>query len=79
MDEPMVEDITARDQSLGIWTIGYTGADTGAAEGCTCANHACVQSDVTLRAKSGVDKETGYDLSGDYFGLPWPCLGHAGD
>ena len=22
-----------------------------------------------------VDKETGYDMSGDYFGLPWPCYG----
>jgi hypothetical protein len=24
-----------------------------------------------------VDKATGYDMSGDYFGLPWPCYGTA--
>jgi formate dehydrogenase major subunit len=29
----------------------------------------------TLRAKGGVDKETGYKLDGDYYGLPWPCYG----
>jgi formate dehydrogenase major subunit len=29
----------------------------------------------TLKSKGGKDKETGYDLSGDYFGLPWPCYG----
>jgi formate dehydrogenase major subunit len=29
----------------------------------------------TLRAKGGIDKETGYKLDGDYFGLPWPCYG----
>ena len=29
----------------------------------------------TLRAKGGIDKETGYKLDGDYFGLPWPCFG----
>ena len=31
----------------------------------------------TLRARGGVDKETGYKLDGDYFGLPWPCYGTA--
>jgi len=29
----------------------------------------------TLRAKGGIDKETGYKLDGEYFGLPWPCYG----
>jgi formate dehydrogenase major subunit len=29
----------------------------------------------TLKAKGGIDKETGYELDGDYFGLPWPCYG----
>jgi formate dehydrogenase major subunit len=24
-----------------------------------------------------IDKESGYDMSGDYFGLPWPCFGTA--
>ncbi|MDP3807719.1 formate dehydrogenase subunit alpha, partial [Hydrogenophaga sp.] len=26
-------------------------------------------------AVGGIDKETGYKLDGDYFGLPWPCYG----
>jgi formate dehydrogenase major subunit len=30
----------------------------------------------TLKCKGTVvDKETGYDMTGDYFGLPWPCYG----
>ena len=30
----------------------------------------------TLKAKGAVkDKVNGYDLSGVYFGLPWPCYG----
>ena len=30
----------------------------------------------TLKARGNVrDKETGVDLTGDYFGLPWPCFG----
>jgi formate dehydrogenase major subunit len=29
----------------------------------------------TLRARGGKDAKTGYDLDGDYFGLPWPCYG----
>jgi formate dehydrogenase major subunit len=29
----------------------------------------------TLKAKGGKDKDTGYDFTGDYFGLPWPCYG----
>ena len=24
-----------------------------------------------------IDKETGYNIKGDYFGLPWPCYGNA--
>jgi formate dehydrogenase major subunit len=31
----------------------------------------------TLESKGGKDKETGYDLGDDYFGLPWPCWGTA--
>src|SRR5258708_18233703 len=31
----------------------------------------------TLRAKGGKDAKTGYDLTGDYYGLPWPCYGSA--
>ena len=31
----------------------------------------------TLRCKGGKDAKTGYDLTGDYYGLPWPCYGTA--
>ena len=31
----------------------------------------------TLKARGGKDAKTGYDLTGDYFGLPWPCFGTA--
>jgi len=32
----------------------------------------------TLRCTTDVvDKETGYNMNGDYFGLPWPCYGNA--
>ncbi len=31
----------------------------------------------TLRCKGGKDAKTGYDMTGDYFGLPWPCYGTA--
>jgi formate dehydrogenase major subunit len=31
----------------------------------------------TLKAKGGKDAKTGYDLTGDYYGLPWPCYGTA--
>jgi formate dehydrogenase major subunit len=30
----------------------------------------------TLRARGGKDAKTGYDLTGDYYGLPWPCYGN---
>jgi formate dehydrogenase major subunit len=29
----------------------------------------------TLKSKGGKDPVTGYDTTGDYFGLPWPCYG----
>ena len=32
----------------------------------------------TLRAKGGMERRP-YKLDGDYFGLPWPCYGHARD
>jgi formate dehydrogenase major subunit len=32
----------------------------------------------TLKAKGpAVDKESGYNIEGDYYGLPWPCYGTA--
>ena len=71
--EPLIEDIT-REFNGGMWTIGYTG-----------------QSPERLRAHMAnqrtFDKTTllarGGPVSGDYYGLPWPCwgtpeLGHPG-
>jgi formate dehydrogenase major subunit len=29
----------------------------------------------SLKAKGGIDKQTGMNLDGEYFGLPWPCWG----
>ena len=64
-DEPLIEDIT-REFNKGMWTIGYTG-----------------QSPERLRAhmvnQSTFDKTSllarGGPVSGDYYGLPWPCWG----
>ena len=64
-EEPLIEDIT-REFNGGMWTIGYTG-----------------QSPERMRAhmanQSHFDKTTllakGGPVSGDYYGLPWPCWG----
>jgi formate dehydrogenase major subunit len=81
MDEPIPEDIL-REINKSMWTIGYTGQSP---ERLKAHMKNMAAFDVkTLRAKPGVkDKDTGYDLTGDYFGLPWPCYGtpelkHAG-
>ncbi|GAA0528914.1 formate dehydrogenase subunit alpha [Pigmentiphaga daeguensis] len=73
MDEPVIEDIL-REINRSNWTIGYTGQSPERLKAHMRLMHAF---DVkTLRAKgSVVDKETGYDIQGDYFGLPWPCFG----
>jgi len=73
MDEPLPEDIL-REVNRSVWTIGYTGQSPERLKAHMRNMHAF---DVkTLRAKGSVkDKETGYDLAGDYFGLPWPCYG----
>ena len=75
LDEPVVEDIL-REINKGVWTIGYTGQSPERLK----AHMRNMQAfDVkTLKCKGKViDKETGYDMSGDYFGLPWPCFGTA--
>ncbi|HEY6773318.1 MAG TPA: formate dehydrogenase subunit alpha [Oxalicibacterium sp.] len=66
--ESMLDEI-----NRGSWTIGYTGQSPLRLK----AHMRNMQMfDVkTLRCKAGKDAETGYDLSGDYFGLPWPCYG----
>src|SRR5450830_1968195 len=74
MDEPVPEDIL-REINAGVWTIGYTGQSPERLKAHMRNMHLF---DVkTLRAKGGKDKETGYDFTGDYFGLPWPCFGTA--
>ncbi|MBS0307279.1 MAG: formate dehydrogenase subunit alpha [Proteobacteria bacterium] len=72
MDEPVPEDIL-REINASHWTIGYTGQSPERLKAHMRNMH--VFDVVTLRARGGVDKETGYKLDGDYFGLPWPCYG----
>ncbi len=72
MDEPMPEDILS-EINKSVWTIGYTGQSPERLKAHMRNMHLF---DVkTLKAKGGKDKETGYDFTGDYFGLPWPCYG----
>ena len=72
LDEPVPEDIL-REINRSVWTIGYTGQSPERLKAHMRNMHVF---DVnTLRAKGGIDKETGYKLDGDYFGLPWPCWG----
>jgi formate dehydrogenase major subunit len=74
-DEPDVEDIL-REINRGTWTIGYTGQTPERLK--AHMRHMDAFDPKTLRCtQSVVDKETGYDLNGDYFGLPWPCYGNA--
>ena len=71
--EPQIESILS-EINKGLWTIGYTGQSPDRLKAHMRNMHLF---DVkTLRATAGVDKETGYDMSGDYFGLPWPCWGN---
>ena len=72
-EEPVVEDIL-REINRGTWTIGYTGQSP---ERLKAHMRNMDAFDVkTLRCtKDVIDKETGYNLKGDYFGLPWPCYG----
>lgn len=73
MEEPEIESIL-REINKCVWTIGYTGQSPERLKAHMRNMHAF---DVkTLKCKGKVvDKETGYDMSGDYFGLPWPCYG----
>ena len=74
MEEPDIEDIT-REFNAGCWTIGYTGQSPERMQAHMRNMH--VFDVKTLRAKGGKDAKTGYDLTGDYFGMPWPCYGTA--
>jgi formate dehydrogenase major subunit len=72
MDEPEVESIL-REVNSCVWTIGYTGQSPERLK--AHMRNMNVFDVKSLRAKGGIDKETGYKLDGDYFGLPWPAWG----
>ncbi|PZP32089.1 MAG: formate dehydrogenase [Roseateles depolymerans] len=72
MDEPETESIL-REINKCVWSIGYTGQSPERLKAHMRNMH--VFDVTTLKAKGGIDKETGYKLDGDYFGLPWPCMG----
>jgi formate dehydrogenase major subunit len=74
MDEPDIAD-TLREVNRGCWTIGYTGQSPERLQ--AHMRNMEVFDVKTLRARGGKDAKTGYDLTGDYFGLPWPCWGNA--
>ncbi|MGQ0509392.1 MAG: formate dehydrogenase subunit alpha [Betaproteobacteria bacterium] len=73
-EEPSMED-TLREVNRGAWTIGYTGQSPERIQAHMRNMHLF---DVkTLKCKGGKDAKTGYDMTGDYYGLPWPCYGTA--
>ena len=72
--EPETESIL-REINASVWTIGYTGQSPERLK--AHMRNMNVFDVKTLKAKGGIDKETGYKLDGDYFGLPWPCYGTA--
>jgi len=72
-EEPVIEDVTRMETNRGTWTIGYTGQSPERMQAHMRNMHLF---DVkSLRCKGGKDAKTGYDLTGDYFGMPWPCYG----
>ena len=75
MEEPSMEDTLRNEVNAGCWTIGYTGQSPERLQAHMRNMH--VFDVKTLRAKGGKDAKTGYDLTGDYYGLPWPCYGTA--
>jgi formate dehydrogenase major subunit len=72
MMEPEPESLL-REINRSVWTIGYTGQSPERLK--AHMRNMNVFDVKTLKAKGGIDKETGYKLDGDYFGLPWPCYG----
>ncbi|MBC7574462.1 MAG: formate dehydrogenase subunit alpha, partial [Herminiimonas sp.] len=72
MLEPEPESIL-EEINRGAWAIGYTGQSPTRLKAHMRNMHLF---DVrTLRCNAGKDAVTGYDMSGDFFGLPWPCYG----
>ncbi len=73
LDEPVPEDIL-REVNRSCWTIGYTGQSPERLKAHMRNMNAFDVKTLKVKGKV-VDKETGYDMTGDYFGLPWPCYG----
>jgi formate dehydrogenase major subunit len=72
MDEPVPDDIL-REINKSCWAVGYTGQSP---ERLQAHMRNMRLFDVkTLKSKGGKDALTGYDTTGDYFGLPWPSYG----
>jgi formate dehydrogenase major subunit len=72
-DEPSAEDML-REINAGNWTIGYTGQSPERLKA-HMRNMAAFDPKTLRCTTPTVDKESGYDCNGDYFGLPWPCYG----
>lgn len=66
-DEPAAEDIT-REFNRGMWTVGYTGQSPERLK--LHMQHQDKFDTRTARGMSG-------PVEGEYYGLPWPCWGHA--
>ena len=66
-DEPLIEDVT-REINKGMWTVGYTGQSPERLKAHQQNWHTF--DTTTLAAEGGA-------VSGDYYGLPWPCWGTA--
>jgi formate dehydrogenase major subunit len=62
---PSVED-TTREYNRGMWTIGYTGQSPERLKAHMANQHTFDRT--SLQAKGG-------PVSGEYYGLPWPCWG----
>jgi formate dehydrogenase major subunit len=73
--EPSMESVLKNEINKGAWTIGYTGQSPERLQAHMRNMH--VFDVKTLKARGGKDAKTGYDLTGDYYGLPWPCYGKA--
>ena len=72
--EPEVESILG-EINRSVWTIGYTGQTPERLKAHMRSMH--LFDPKTLKSKGGKDSVSGYDTTGDYYGLPWPCYGNA--
>jgi formate dehydrogenase major subunit len=66
-NEPLIEDIT-REYNGGMWTIGYTGQSPERLKAHMANQHTFDKTSLLAR---------GGPVSGEYYGLPWPCWGTA--